>query len=314
MDLSIVIVSWNTAGMLRECLASSFAGLGTLAAEVIVVDNASSDGSVALVQNEFPRAVLIRNTRNCGFAAANNQALGVAKGRYILLLNSDTVVHGDVLERSVAYMDRHRAVGAMGCRVLNSDGTVQPTCSRHPTLVNLLLLTSGLWKVPWPPFFDRYQMRRWSRSDERAVEVISGCYMLVRASAVAQVGGMDESFFFFGEETDWCRRLRASGWTLRFAPVGEITHHGGGSSGTLSFKRDLMLSNAMVRLHLKHSGLMAAAIAWCIVFGFNLSRAMVWTVASLLSASPRARSRRHHFVSLVRHHGRVWPAVRAKVL
>ena len=112
--------------------------------------------------------------------------------------------------------------------VLNTDGTLQYTCSRFPTLPGLLLLTSGLWKLGWPPFLDRYQMRRWDRRDERNVDVVSGCFMMVRKAAIDQVGLLDETFFFFAEETDWCRRFQKVGWTLRFT-VGEITHHGGGS-------------------------------------------------------------------------------------
>jgi GT2 family glycosyltransferase len=309
-QLSIIIVNWNTEELLRACLSSIRARGDRLSIEVIVVDNGSADGSCAMVQRDFPDVVLIANAQNRGFAAANNQAMAIAKGRYLLLLNSDTVVHDAVLERSVAYMDEHAEVGVMGCRVLNSDGTLQPTCSQHPSLVNLMLLTSGLWKLPWPPIFDRYQMRRWRRTEERDVEVVSGCYMLVRAAALREVGPLDESFFFFGEETDWCRRFRNAGWKIRFAPVGEITHHGGGSSRSLSFERDLMLSSAMVRLHLKHSGKLAAWGAWGIVLGFNLSRAVVWTVASLVSKSTRSCGRRDHFLSLVRHHREVWPSVR----
>jgi GT2 family glycosyltransferase len=263
-----------------------------------------------MVKQEFKRTILITNLDNRGFAAANNQALVIARGEFILLLNSDTVVHGDVLKRSVEYMSANREVGAMGCRVLNTDGTLQPTCSQFPSLINLVLLTSGLWKLPWPPAFDRYQMRRWDRADERDVEVISGCYMLVRASAVKQVGLLDESFFFFGEETDWCRRFQSEGWKLRFAPVGEITHHGGGSVVRLSYERDLMLGSAMVRLHLKHGGLAAGIAAWTIILGFNASRALYWAVASALVGTLKARERRNHFVALVRHNDRVWPSGR----
>lgn len=306
--LSIVIVNWNTIGLLRDCLRSVYDNLGDLDAEVIVVDNASQDGSADMVAEEFPRAKLIRNSENRGFAAANNQALAVAGGRHILLLNSDTVVHGDVLARSVAYLESNPDVGVMGCRVLNGDGTMQPTCSRFPTLLNLILLTSGLWKLPWPPFLDRYQMRRWDRHDERDVEVVTGCYMLVRREAFEQVGYLDESFFFFGEETDWCRRFRDAGWKVRFAPVGEITHYGGGSSRSLNYKRDLMLSSAMVKLHLKHGGLLAGVCAWVIVCGFNLSRAVYWLGRALVTRNERDRGRRDHFISLVKGARHVWPA------
>ncbi len=309
--LSIVIINWNTLGMLRDCLASVLSNLGTLDAETIVVDNASSDGSADMVAEEFPEVVLIRNTDNVGFAAANNQAMKIAKGDYVLLLNSDTLVHGDVLEKSKAYMDAHPELGIMGCRVHNADGSLQPTCSRFPTLLNLVLLTSGLWKLPWPAFFDRYQMRRWKREDERDVEVVAGCYMFARAEAISQVGMLDESFFFFGEETDWCRRFQLKGWGLRFAPVGVISHFGGGSSGSLNYKRDLMLTSATVRLHRKHYGMASAITAWLILSTFNVSRALYWSLRGLVSNDKAVLARREHFVTLARNLGRAWPSERS---
>jgi GT2 family glycosyltransferase len=198
----------------------------------------------------------------------------------------------------------------MGCRVLNSDGSVQLTCSRFPTLLNLFLLTSGLWKLDWPEFFDRYLMRHWKRDDEREVEVVSGCYMLVRVAAMKDVGLLDEDFFFYGEETDWARRFADKGWRLRFAPVGEITHHGAGSGGGFNVTRDMLLSNAMVRLHRKHGGIVPAAFAWLIVFGFNLSRAMFWTLASLVSRRENVLVRRNHFLKLALHAHLFWPTSR----
>jgi len=310
MNLSIVIVNWNTREMLRDCLASVLAGGKPDDTEIIVVDNASADGSPEMVEADFPSVILIRNTENRGFAAANNQGFDVAKGRYVLLLNSDTLVHGCVLEDSVTYMESHPDVGAMGCRVLNTDGTVQLTCSQFPTLFNLLLLTSGLWKLPWPRFLGKYQMTHWRRDDERDVDVISGCYLMVRDSALAGTGGLDEDFFFFGEETDWCRRLADDGWKLRFAPVGEITHFGGGSVRRLNHVRDLMLSNATVRLHRKHGGVMAAGLAWLILFGFNLSRAVFWSFRSALSRARPTRERRDHFLGVTGRFGEAWTEVK----
>ena len=298
-DLSIVIVNWNTREMLREVLASTFAGQGDLALQVIVIDNASTDGSAEMVAAEFPQAALIRNTENRGFAAANNQGFERATGRHILLLNSDTIVLGDVLPASVRYLDEHPRVGAMGCRVLNTDGTMQRTCSMFPGFLNLALLTSGLWKLRWPRFLGRYHMTDWARDSERQVEVISGCYLMLRREVLEQVGPLDEAFFFFGEETDWCRRMRAAGWELRFAPVGEIVHHGGGSVRKLNHKRDVMLTDAMVRLNRKHSGPVAGTAVWALLFGFNLSRAAFWGLRSLIQRRPAHRDRAQHFCRVV---------------
>jgi GT2 family glycosyltransferase len=298
-DLSIVIVNWNTLEMLREVLASVEAGRGELALQLIVVDNASSDGSADMVAEEFPQALLIRNAENRGFAAANNQGFEVATGRHILLLNSDTIVLGAVLPASVRYLDDHPQVGAMGCRVLNTDGTMQRTCSMWPGFLNLALLTSGLWKLRWPRFLGRYHMTDWQRDSERQVEVISGCYLMLRREVLEQVGPLDESFFFFGEETDWCRRMRDAGWKLRFAPVGEIIHHGGGSVRKLNHKRDVMLTDAMVRLNRKHSGSIAGAAVWALLFGFNLSRAVFWRLRTVIQRRPAHQERARHFRNVV---------------
>lgn len=306
-DLSIVIVNWNTREMTRDCLASVRAGLRGLAAEVIVIDNASSDGSAEMIAADFPECILIRNTGNRGFAAANNQGFAIARGRQVLLLNTDTLVHGDVLPASVAWLDARPEVGAMGCRVLNTDGSVQLTCSMYPSLFNLALQLSGLAKLSRPAFLGRYHMRGWARDSVREVEVISGCYLLVRREILGTVGGLDEAFFFYGEETDWCRRIGDAGWKLVFAPVGEITHHGGGSVKALDHRRDVLLSEATIRLHRKHGGLAGGLAAFGLILAFNASRALYWSLAELLARSGRARERGRHFRAVLAASGRTWP-------
>ena len=298
-DLSIVIVNWNTLGLLRDVLASTYAGLSGLTAEVIVIDNASSDGSAEMVEAEFPQTRLLRNRDNKGFAAANNQGFELATGRHILLLNSDTIVLGEVLPASVAYLDAHPEVGAMGCRVLNLDRSMQRTCSMFPSLTNLILLSSGLSRLSWPKFFGRYYMMDWQRDSTRAVECISGCYLMLRREVLAQVGPLDESFFFFGEETDWCRRMSEAGWQLVFAPVGEIVHYGSASAKKLNHKRDLLLTDALVRLHRKHNGRLAAAAAWSILLGFNMSRALFWTARAAVQRRAQNAQRAEHFRQVV---------------
>ncbi len=309
MDLSIVVVNWNTRDMTRDCLLSvrdSLARSPDLAAEIVLVDNASEDGSAGMVAAEFPETVLIRAPRNLGFAGGNNLGFARARGRHVLLLNSDTLAHGTVLADSVAWMDTHADAGAMGCRVLNSDGSVQLTCSRWPSFLNLALQFSGLWKLPRPAWFGRYHMRDWKRDSERGVDVISGCYLLIRAETLARVGPLDESFFFFGEETDWCRRIQADGWRLTFAPVGEITHFGGGSVKRLNARRDVMLTEATVRLHRKHGGVLQAAAVWTLLAAFNASRAILWGAASL-GGGAHARERARHFRQVLTASCRAWP-------
>ena len=306
-DLSIIIVSWNTRDVLRKCLQSVALRLEALHAEVFVVDNASHDGSPEMVQEEFPHFHLIKNSTNVGFAAANNQALALATGKYTLLLNPDTVIHGSVLRHSWRYMEEHPGVGALGCRVLNADGSVQLTCGRYPTLWNLVLLSSGLFRCSWPSFLGRYQMLDWDRNSEREVETITGCYMFCRSEAVRAIGPLDESFFCYGEETDWCKRFADAGWILRFSPVGEITHYGSLSSRQCNHRRDLMLTDGLIRLHRKHGGMLAAVLAWSILGSFQVTRWGFWFIVAVLGRGLAARKRRDHFGGVVRDFGSLWP-------
>lgn len=303
MDLSIVIVNWNTIALLRDCLHTVFAGHGVLEAQVFVVDNASSDDSLAMLAAEFPTVIVIANASNLGFAAANNVALGRAKGRHMLLLNTDTLVHGTVLTDAVAWLDGNPHVAILGPRILNRDGSMQVSSTRFPTLRNLTIQMLGLTRLA---LFDVYRMESWDRKDQREVEVISGCAMFVRGAAMRQVGLLDEAFFFYGEETDWCRRYADAGWKVVFAPVGEITHFGGGSVKSLNHKRDIMLTEGTVRLHRKHGGVVAGLACFALLALFNLSRGVAWSVLAL-GGKRAAQGRARHFRHVVAGFGKAWP-------
>lgn len=304
-DVTVIIVNWNTSEMTRACLASVYQHTHDNVLEVILVDNASSDDSVQAIRREFPQVHLIANDDNRGFAAANNQAMAIARGRHWLLLNSDTLLLDPVIDASVRYMDEHLDVGMFGCRVLNEDRTTQPTCSMYPSLMNLALEASGLWTLPWPKWFGRYHYNHWQRNDERAVDVVSGCYLMLRRQVAGDIGLFDEAFFFFGEETDWCRRCREAGWQVRFAPVGEIVHYGSVSARKLNYKRNVMLTNALVRLHRKHGGLIPAALAWTIIMSFYGSRWVYWHLAAL-SGSPKSRDMARLQTDVLKHAGECW--------
>ncbi|MDU8913706.1 glycosyltransferase family 2 protein [Aestuariicoccus sp. MJ-SS9] len=304
MDLSIVIVNWNTRALLRDCLRSVFDGLGPLVAEVLVADNASDDGSVAMVRRDFPQVRLIENAQNLGFAAGNNVALRQARGRYVMLLNTDTLVHGSVLQEAVAWLDARPDVGIMGPRVLNADGTVQPSCSAFPSLRHLAMQTLGLTRIArW----DSYRMTGWDRASERRVDVISGAAMFVRRSAMQEVGLLDEAFFFYGEETDWCHRFARAGWQIVFVPIPEITHFGNGSAGKLNHRRDVLMTQGTTRLHRKHGGRVAGLACFAILAAHNASRAFFWSAMTLLGRSG-ANARARHFRAVVADLPSAWPA------
>lgn len=301
MDLSIVIVNWNTRDMLRDCLMTVFAGLGSLESEVWVVDNGSTDGSLAMLCAQFPAVSVISNTQNRGFASANNQALKQAKGRYLILLNTDTLVHGQVLPDAVRWLDAHPDVAVLGPRILNRDGSLQGSAQAFPSLSRLFRQTLGLHKSEAP---------NRGISGTSNAEVISGCAMFVRHLAMAKVGPLDETFFFYGEETDWCRRFRRAGWGVVYAPVGEITHFGGGSVRRLNHRRDVMLTEGTVRLHRKHFGMAGGLACYALLAVFNVSRAMGWAAMALLRR-PGAADRARHFAGVMANFGSAWPT-RAK--
>ena len=303
MDLSIVIVNWNTRDLLRDCLNSVSDAIEALSVEVLVVDNASKDNSCTMVREEFPNVRLIESESNLGFAGGNNLALARATGRYVLLLNTDTLVHGNVLAQAVAWLDRHPDVGVLGPRVLNTDGSIQASCSAFPSLRHLAMQTLGLTKLAkW----DSYRMTGWDRSSERRVEVISGAAMFVRRAAMEEVGLLDENFFFYGEETDWCRRYAKAGWALVFAPIPEITHFGNGSAAKLNHRRDVLMTEGTTRLHKKHGGYFAALACFVMLTAHNVSRAIFWSIASVVKGS-QARERAAHFAKVVWDLPKAWP-------
>lgn len=253
MDVSIIIVNWNTCNLLRQCLQSVFDQRPSFKCEVIVIDNGSSDDSVDMVRREFGQVKLVANQNNRGFAAANNQGISQAKGRYILLLNSDTIILDSAIDKTVTFADGHLDTAVAGCRVLNPDRTLQNTCFMFPSILNWLLFITYLYKLfPTNRFFGREQMTWWSRNDSREVDVVTGCFMLVRKKAIDEVGLMDERFFMYAEETDWCYRFKTKGWKNQFTPNAEIIHIGGASAARLGARRAEMINCSFVRYMFKH--------------------------------------------------------------
>ena len=231
--VSVIIVSWNTRDLLRECLKTVLRETQNLACEVLVVDNASEDGTVEMLAGEFPHVRVTANPSNRGFAAANNQALSVAQGRYCLLLNPDTLILDRAIERAVSFAEHHPQHAVVGCQVMEDENTIQRTCFSFPSAWGLLLDTVGLSAVlPRSRVFGRGKIGWWDRTTEREVDVVSGMFMLVRRDAIVQVGLMDEDYFVYAEETDWCFRFWRAGWRCVFTPQARIIHLDGGGKST----------------------------------------------------------------------------------
>jgi len=258
IDVSVVIVSWNTREILRDCLRSVFEQTRDVSFDVCVVDNNSHDGSAEMVRAEFPEVKLIANAENRGFAAACNQGMRIARARYVLLLNPDTVILEDAISQCLRYADHHADVGVVGCQVLDDIDRVSPTGFSFPSPWNVFLALSGLSRVfPRSRLFGRPELGWWERNTEQDVDVVTGMFMLVRGEAIAQVGMMDEAYFVYSEEADWCYRFAQAGWRRVFTPSARIIHLDGGAKSTsqVSTKMFVQLQKSAMIYHRKNLGL-----------------------------------------------------------
>jgi N-acetylglucosaminyl-diphospho-decaprenol L-rhamnosyltransferase len=237
LDLAIIIVNYNTRDLLRDCLTSIYLSQGDLSFRVIVVDNASADGSAAMVQTEFPQTDLIASQLNGGFASANNVGLrrvgfssdgtpGPGAPPYALLLNPDTLLPATALADMVSFMDGHPGVGAAGPKLVLPDGRLDLACRRaFPTPTVSFYRMVGLSKLfPHSPLFGRYNMTFADPDELIEVDSVVGAFMIVRREAIGQAGLLDESYFMYGEDLDWAYQIKANDWKIYYNPAVTVTH------------------------------------------------------------------------------------------
>ena len=278
--VSTIIVSWNARRYLLGCLASLSPDVCRFPMEIIVVDNASSDGSAESVASQYPQVRLIRNDTNVGFAGANNMGMAAATGRYLCLINSDVKVLRNCISTLVDYCDQHPRVGLVGPRVLGADGDLQHSCRGVPTLWSALARALALDVVV-------LKMRRLSiaagahRTPEatRPVDILSGCFWLVRKAALPQVGLLVESFFMYGEDMDWCRRFWSSGWKVVHVSSAEAVHYGGASSSNAPVRFYIEKQRADLQYWKKHRSRPAVACYSLIALLHEVLRAIGYTLA-----------------------------------
>lgn len=278
-DLSIIVVSYNTCELLASCLESVHSTVAGVDYEVIVVDNASTDGSPDLAESEFGAVRLIRNAENVGFARANNQAIRESRGRYVLLLNSDAVLLRGAVATMVVFMDHHPEVGAVGAQLVNPDGTFQWSHADFPTLWGELLLMTGLNKLVCSPCYPSYPPS--NSIEPRDVDWVSGACMMVRRSAIDKVGVLDESYFMYSEETDWCYRLKEAGWRVFYLPEARVVHWSGKSSDTVPEAKRSRLYQSKLLFMRKHRGPTAARAYKFALHWVSLAKLAWWSVAGL---------------------------------
>ena len=291
--VSVIIVSWNTRDVLRDCLRS-IAAQTRARHEIIVIDNASSDGSAAMAAEEFPDARVVANLENRGFAAANNQGLRFARGRHVLLLNPDTLVLDGAIDRMLAWLERRADVGCAGCQVLEDAGTIQRTCFADPGPLNTLIVEMGLLRLfPGGALSRRPEYGDWDRRSARDVDVVSGMFMLVPRPVLEKVGFLDEDFFIYSEEADWCRRIRDAGYRCVFTPEARIIHLDGGSKSTAQIRSRMyvqMQKSKLIYIR-KHYGRAGHALTQA---GFVVTaalRAMAFAVSAVAVGGSESRAR-----------------------
>ena len=227
-DLSVLIVSYNTVEMTRKALSLLFSSSHNIEMEVFVIDNASKDKSVEMLRNEYPNITLLENCKNVGFGRANNQALPLIKGRYVLLLNTDAFVEADTITKTVQYMDANPQCGILGVKLLGRDGVLQPSCRFFPTPWNVFLNRSGLSRI-----FSHAKMiddMAWNHATIRDCDWVPGCYYLVRKEVIDQVGLFDPRYFLYYEEIDHCFAAKRVGWHVTYYPYTSVVHIGGESA------------------------------------------------------------------------------------
>ena len=260
MDLSIIIVSWNVADLLRACLDSILAAPTPLALEIIVVDSASSDTTVTMIQSEYPPVTLMAQTENLGFVKCNNIGLKASRGRHVLLLNPDTEIIGDPLATMVAYLDAHPDVGIVGPHTLNTDRSTQSTKRRFPTM------TTGIFESTWLQDYAPKALMDWYYTADIAdqstgdVDWVQGSALMARRSVYEQIGGLDEGFFMFSEELDWCKRAKDAGWRVVYVGAAQIIHHGGKSTEQIASRKHIYFHQSKLRYFRKNYGWLVAQI------------------------------------------------------
>jgi N-acetylglucosaminyl-diphospho-decaprenol L-rhamnosyltransferase len=296
--VTVIIVNWNTADLARRCI-ESVAATTSVPWEIVVVDNASSDDSVTVIRTSFPWVRLVQNSSNLGFARANNQVLRAAGAEFVLLLNPDTVVHNHAIDGMVGFLRERPRAAAVGCMLLNEDGSLQPSCRSFPSPLKHLAEVLRLPRLcRHVPILSRQYVLAWKHDEVRAVDWVSGAALMMRQEAIRDVGVLDEDYFMYGEELDWCFRARRRGWLIYYMPDARVTHLGGRSTAlaapamfihsyrsTLRFYRKFYSPAAVASLRLVIALRMAARAVKLLLLGPPDARTThlkaCWTVLRL---------------------------------
>jgi GT2 family glycosyltransferase len=287
-DVSIIIVNWNTREYLADCLQSLSPASSSVACEIIVVDNASADGSVEMCASRFPHVKVIENTENIGFGRANNHGVAMSSAAFCWLLNSDTIINSGCIEATHAAMTADPSIAVVGCRLLNKDGSVQLSCMRFPTLWRLVLQESLLYRLF--PSSQRLFVEPPFVSERIHCDWVFGAAMLVRKSAFEAIGGFDPRIWMYGEEMELCYRLKRAGGIILFEPGGSVMHYGEGSWRGDAARPILLRQRGLVHFYRQHHSALLANLAWIVLTLGTILRSLGWlgwTLTRILDPAAR---------------------------
>lgn len=291
LDFSIIIVSWNAKKYLAECLQSISEETANHHSEIIVVDNASTDGSPEYVRKRFPNIKLICNDANVGFAKANNIGIRQSTGKYKFLINSDVIVLKGCFDKMLEYMDQHSETGMLGPRILNPDGTLQPSCMGFPNLWNNFCRAFALDSFfPKSRLFGGRLMAFSPHDTICGAEVLNGCFWMVRQEALDQVGLLDENFFIYGEDNDWCKRFGDAGWKVVFFPGAEAIHYGGASSSNAPVRFYIEMHRANLQYYKKHHNRLSLIGFILITWVHQLARVFGQAILYIINPSKKIQA------------------------
>lgn len=277
MDISIIIVNWNTKKLLEQAIASIYKYAKGLTFEVIVVDNASGDGSPKMVKTKFPKVVLIENRHNLGFAQANNQGIKIAKGEFVFLFNSDAYLIDDSLAKLVKRAGELPNLGAIAPKILNEDKTIQQSAGFFPDLLKVLLWMSFVDDLPYGDLLKPYHIDH-DRFYEKEHEVdwLTGAAIMVPKKVIDKTGALDDKIFMYGEDVDWCTRIKKAGFNIYFSPIASIVHIGQGSSGKISRNAILGEYKGIIYVYKKHKSRLALQILRLLLKMGAISRVFIF--------------------------------------
>jgi GT2 family glycosyltransferase len=292
IDVSIIIVNWNTKDLLLNCIESLYRETKNVTMEIIVVDNGSSDGSTEAVETSYPQVTVIGNNENLGFARANNVGISNSKGRYVCLVNSDIKALDAVVDQLCAYMDQHSEIGAIGPKTVNDDMSIRVNTRKFPTLWNTFCETFFLVDLfPKNKLFRGRTMTWFSHMDTRNVDVLSGCFLMVRREVVDKVGVLDDRFFIYGEDTDWCKRMNLNNWDVVFFADTKAIHYAGASSSVAPIRFLIELTKADLQYWKKHHNIIKYSLYQILMLIHFLIRAIGWLLKYIIKSSGREVSR-----------------------